>query len=253
MIVRLEKEQQKSARRKLLADPVYIISHDALRKMKQDGHTQLSPVELFLSAQELCETLLALPDVMEGLDEEIDDLEDEAEGENDAMLIMTLATAQLQARSKKCVGIDIRKIIFHIYERLDGHDLLWPLIEQMTNKEDARWLEGKKTNLLNYELQEIELNGGGAEEVKQLFADMVECSDKMDKETIKGNLLFLNRYNIDHNHAYDKEVIALFDKFGIKSTTIIKPKEYVSTKIVDTEIQNVEAGGTGVIKEMKKD
>ena len=252
MIVRLEKEQQKSARRKLLADPVYIISHDAFRKMKQDGHTQLSPVELFLSAQEFCETLLALPDVMEGLDDEIDDLEDEAEGENDAMLIMTLATAQLQARSKKCVGIDIRKIIFRIYERLDGHDLLWPLIEQMTNKEDARWLEGKKTNLLNYELQEIKQDGGGSEEIKQLFADMVECSDKMDKETIKGNLLFLNRYNIDHNHAYDKEVIALFDKFGIKSTTIIKPKEYVVTKIVDTEIQNVEAGGTGVIKEMKK-
>lgn len=253
MIVRLEKEQQKSARRKLLADPVYIISHDALRKMKQDGHTQLSPVELFLSAQEFCETLLALPDVIEGLDDEIDDLEDEAEGENDAMLIMTLATAQLQARSKKCVGIDIRKIIFHIYELLDGHDLLWPLIEQMTNKEDARWLEGKKTNLLNYELQEIKQDGGGSEEIKQLFADMVDCSDKMDKETIKGNLLFLNRYNIDHHHAYDKEVIALFDKFGIKSTTIIKPKEYVVTKIVDTEIQNVEAGGTGVIKEMKKD
>lgn len=253
MIVRLEKEQQKSARRKLLADPVYIISHDALRKMKQDGHTQLSPVELFLSAQEFCETLFALPDVIEGLDDEIDDLEDEAEGENDAMLIMTLATAQLQARSKKCVGIDIRKIIFHIYERLDGHDLLWPLIEQMTNKEDARWLEGKKTNLLNYELQEIKQDGGGSEEIKQLFADMVDCSDKMDKETIKGNLLFLNRYNIDHNHAYDKEVIALFDKFGIKSTTIIKPKEYVVTKIVDAEIQNVEAGGTGVIKEMKKD
>lgn len=253
MIVRLEKEQQKSARRKLLADPVYIISHDALRKMKQDGHTQLSPVELFLSAQEFCETLLALPDVIEGLDDEIDDLEDEAEGENDAMLIMTLATAQLQARSKKCVGIDIRKIIFHIYELLDGHDLLWPLIEQMTNKEDARWLEGKKTNLLNYELQEIKQDGGGSEEIKQLFADMVDCSDKMDKETIKGNLLFLNRYNIDHNHAYDKEVIALFDKFGTKSITNIKPKEYVVTKIVDTEIQNVEAGGTGVIKEMKKD
>ena len=253
MIVRLEREQQKSARRKLLADPVYIICHDALSKMKQDGHTELSPVELFLSAQNFCETLLALPDVMEGLDDEIDDLEDETEGENDAMLIMVLATVQLQARSKKCVGIDIRKIIFHIFERLEGHDLLWPLIEQMTNKEDARWLEGKKTNLLDYELQEITLDGGGSEEIKQLFADMVDFSDKMDKETIKGNLLFLNRYNIDHNHAYDKEVIALFDKFGIKSTTIIKPKEYVGTKIVDTEIQNVEAGGTGVIKGMKKD
>ena len=253
MIVRLEKEQQKSARRKLLADPVYIISHDALRKMKQDGHTQLSPVELFLSAQELCETLLALPDVMEGLDDEIDDLEDEAEGENDAMLVLTLATAQLQARSKKCVGIDIRKIIFHIYERLDGHYLLLPLIEQMTNKEDARWLEGKKTNLLNYELQEIKQDGGGSEDIRHLFEDFVGYSDKMLPETIKELLLFLERYNHDHNHAYDKELLALFEKLGIKSTTIIKPKEYVGTKIVDTEIQNVEAGGTGVIKEMKKD
>jgi len=253
MIVRLEKEQQKSARRKLLADVVYIISHEALRKMKQDGHTELSPEELFLSAQEFCETLLALPDVMEGLDDEIGDLEDEAEGKNDAMLIMTLATAQLQARSKKCVGIDIRKIILYIYKRLDGHDLLWPLIEQMTDKEDARWMEGKKTNLLDYELQEIKQDGGGSEEIRQLFADMVDYSDNMDKETIRGNLLFLNRYNIDHNHAYDKEVIALFDKFGIKSTTIIKPKEYVGTKIVENEIGNVEAGGTGVIKGMKKD
>ena len=59
--------------------------------------------------------------------------------------------------------------------------------------------------------------------------------------------------NIEHNHAYDKEVIALYDKFGIKSSTIIKPKEYVNTKVVDTEIQNIEAGGTGVIKEIKKE
>ena len=253
MIVRLEKEQQKSARRQLLADVVYIISHDALRKMKQDGYTELSPVELFLSAQQFCEALLALPDAIEGLDDEIDDLEDEAEGDNDAMLIMALATAQLQARSKKCVGIDIRKIILHIFERLDGHDLLWPLIEQMTDKEDARWLEGKKTNLLSYELQEIKQDGGGSEEIKQLFADFVGYSDKMLPDTIKELLLFLERYNLDHNHAYDKELLALFEKLGIKSTTIIKPKEYVGTKIVDTEIQNVEAGATGVIKGLKKD
>lgn len=36
------------------------------------------------------------------------------------------------------------------------------------------------------------------------------------------------------------------------SPTIIQPKEYVATKIVDTEIQNVEAGGTGVNKEYHK-
>ena len=253
MIVRLSKEQQKSARRQLLADVVYIISHDALRKMKQDGHTELSPVEVFLSARNFCEEIVALPDIDEGLDDEMDDLEDEAEGENDFLLIMTLAAAQLQAMSKRRVGIDFRRIITRIFERLDGNNLLLPLIGQMTDKEDVRLLAGKKTNLLDYELQEIKLDGGGSEEVKQLFADMVESSDKMDRETIKGNLLFLNRYNIDHNHAYDKEVIALFDKFGIKSTTVIQPKEYVAVKHVENEIQNVEAGGTGVIKKMKKD
>ena len=197
--------------------------------------------------------ITALPDAVEGLDDEIDDLVGEAQGKNDAMLILTLATAQMQAMSKGRVGLDFRRIIIHIFNRLDGHDLLWPLLEQMTNKEDTRWVDGKKTDLLNYELQKIELDGGGSKEVKQLFNDMVACSDKMDNETIKGNLLFLNRYNIDHNHAYDKEIISLFDKFGIKSTTLIQTKEYVALKQVDTEILNVEAGATGVIKEMKKD
>lgn len=253
MIVRLDKEKQKLARRLLLNDIVYIISHEALRTMHQEGYTELSPVEVFLSAQNFCKTLFALPDAVEGVEDEIDDLEDEAEGPNDAMLILALATTQMQAMSKGRVGIDFRSINICIFERLEGEELLWPLLEKMTDKEVTRMLEGKKTDLLNYELQEIKLEGGGLEEVKQLFEDMVVCSDKMDTETIRGNLLFLNRYNIDHNHAYDKEVIALFDKFGIKSTTIIQPKEYVKTKIVENEIGIVEAGGTGVKKEIKKD
>ena len=253
MIVRIDKERQKVIRRQLTGDTVYAICHDALRNLQREGHTELAPVELFLSAREFYETVIALPDIEEGIDDEMDDLEDESEGNIDAMLVMMLSTALMQAMYKGHVGIDFKKIILRIYERWNDHEMFYPLLEQFANKEEARWLEGKKTNLLNYELQEIKQDGGGSEEIKQLFADMVDCSDKMDKETIKGNLLFLNRYNIDHHHAYDKEVIALFDKFGIKSTTIIKPKEYVVTKIVDTEIQNVEAGGTGVIKEMKKD
>ena len=51
MIVRLDREQQKNARRQLLTDVVYIISHDALKQCKSDGHTELTPVEIFLSAQ----------------------------------------------------------------------------------------------------------------------------------------------------------------------------------------------------------
>ena len=220
MIVRLEKEQQKSARRLLLDDVVYIISHDTLRKMKQDGHTELSPVELFLSAQKFSGTLLDLPDVMEGLDDEINDLEDEAEGKNDAMLIMALATAQLQARSKKCVGIDIRKIIFHIFERLDGHDLLWPLIEQMTDKEDARWLEGKKTNLLDYELQEIKIDGGGSEEIKAFMDKYTQATLALTPDEIRSTLIVLSSLNLEYGHAFDEHIALLCDKLGIKPSEI---------------------------------
>ena len=249
MIVRLGKEQQAVARRQLLSDVVWVICNDTLRKWQHEGKTTLAPVEVFTTAHQLCDVISGLSDIDEGIDYELDDLEDEVEGKNDAMLIAVLAALQMQALSKRRISEGLRKAIMHIFERYGDHVLFLPLIEQWAQKEEKRWLEGKKTNLLDYELQQIILDDGGSEEIRQLFADMVDCSDKMDKETIKGNLLFLNRYNIDHNHIYDKEVIALFDKYGIKSTTIIKPKEYVAAKYVENEIQNVEPGGTGVIKE----
>lgn len=253
MIVRFEKEQQAAARRQLLTDVVWAISNDTLRRLQREGKTTLAPVEVFLSARQFCDTVLGLSDIDEGIDYEMDDLEDEATGENDAMVVMMLATALLQARSQQLAGVDSKEIILHIYERWNDHELFLPLLEQFANKEETLWLQGKRFDLLNYELQEIELEGGGSDEVKQLFEDMITCSDRMDSETIRGNLLFINRYNIDHNHAYDKEVIALFDKFGIKSTTIIQPKEYVAVKHVENEIQKVESGGTGVIKGTQKD
>lgn len=252
MIVRLTKEQQKPARRQLLNDIVYVISHEALKEMQHDEKTELSPVEIFLSSRKFCETMLSLTDVEEGIDDEIDDLEEEAKGENDAMLIMTVATAQLQAISQRLVGIDIRGIISHIYEHLDGNELFFPFFKQLVHKEETRWVEGKKTDLLNYEMQEIEFEGGGSEEVRRLFEDFINYGDKIDADSIKGNLLILNRYNIEHNHVYDNEILSLYDKLGIKSTTSFNIKEYVAVKHVDTEIQKVESGATGVIKEIHK-
>lgn len=249
MIVRMDKEQQAVARRQLLSDSVWVICNDTLRKWQHEGKTALAPVEVFMSSQCLCDVVFGLSDIDEGIDYELDDLEDEVEGENDAMLIAVLAALQMQAMSKRCVGQDLRKAIMHIFERYGDHELFLPLVEQWVKKEEKRWMEGKKTDLLNYELQEIELEGGGSEEIKHLFESMVAYSDKMDEDSIKGNLLFLCRYNIDHKHAYDKELISLFEKLGIKSTTLIQPKEYVVTKYVENEIQNVESGGTGVIKE----
>lgn len=249
MIVRMDKEQQAVARRQLLSDIVWVISNDTLRKWQHEGKTTLAPVEVFMTAQRFCDIISCLSDIDEGIDYELDDLEDEVEGENDAMLIAVLAALQMQAMSKRHVGLDNKKAIMHIFERYGDHELFFPLVEQWAKKEEKRWMEGKKTDLLDYELQEIRLEGGGSEEIRSLLESMVAYSDKMDEDSIKGNLLFLCRYNIDHHHAYDKELISLFEKLGIKSTTFIQPKEYVVTKYVENEIQNVESGGTGVIKE----
>ena len=224
MIVRLDMEQQKSARRQALADIVFVISHEALKKMQQDGNTLLSPIEVFLSARNFCQTVLALPDIMEGLEYEIEDLEDEADGDNDAMLIMTVAAAQLQAMSKQHADIDFKAIIYRIFEHLDGNDLFLSLMMQMTNKEDARWLEGKRTDLLNYELEAIELEGGGSEEVRHLLEDYLAFADKADPQSIKEALNFLNWYNNRHGHKYDDIISSFYEKLGLKNTTNVEVK-----------------------------
>lgn len=247
MMVRLDKQQQSAARHQLLNDIVWTITNDTLRSLHREGRTKLSPVEVFLSARQFCDAVLGLSDIDEGIDYEIDDLEDEM-GEDEAMLVTMLATAQLQARSKRNSMIDTRPIILRIYERWSNHELFSPLLEQFAEKEEKRWLQGKRTNLLDYELQEIKLNGGGSEEVRQLFEDFIGYSEKMPRETIKELLLFLERYNLDHDNAYDKEIKILFDKLSIKSTTLIQPKELVNTKYVENEIHKIETGGIGVKK-----
>ena len=246
MIVRLNKEQQRSSRRQILNDIVYVISHDALKGMQREGHTALSPVEVFLSAQRFTEMLQSLPNVEEGIDDEIDDLEDEACGDNDAMLIMAVATVLLQAVGRYNSGLDSHIIINRIFEHLDGNELFIPFFNQLAYKEESRWLEGKKTDLLNYELHEIEIEGGGSEEIRQLFEDFVGYSDKMGENSVKELLLFLVKYNINHNNVYNREINALFEKLGIKSPTIQNIQEMVLNKNVQNEVGNVAPGATGI-------
>lgn len=248
MIVRLDKEQQKQARRQLLNNVVYILSHDTLKQMQSDGLTSLSPVEVFLSAQEFCKEILALPDMTEGLNDEIEDLEEECEGKNETAIILTVASVQMHALSKGRIGDNYREVVLRILEYLDDYDQLLPLVEQMTRKEESRWIEGKKSDLLNYELQQIVLEGGGSEDVRKLFEDFVGFADNTDTQSIKEALTFLNWYNNHHNHSYDNEIASIYEKLGIKSKKQLYINEYNATKNVENEILKVESGGNGVVK-----
>lgn len=100
IIVHLEKGQAGQERRKLLRNDVYVLFHEFLKQKHKDKQTGLSQVEVFLAAERLACLLLELPNVVEGIDDELDDLEDEAEGVNDAMLVSMMAAAIICAVKK---------------------------------------------------------------------------------------------------------------------------------------------------------
>jgi len=246
MITKLNRESQARARRQVLGDVVWALSNGALRRLYQEGRTSLAPIEVYVSAQRFAETLLSLSDAEEGIDYEMDDLEAEAERENDAMLVMVVAAALMEARSKRQVGTSPRTMIRRIYDRWCDHELLIPLMEEMSAKEEARWLEGKRTSLLDYELRQIDLEGGKQEAIEELFDDLIACAEEMDASSIRGLLLALNRYNLDHQHAYDARIEALYEKLSIVSKSNVNG-DMVMQKNVVNEVNGVAPGAAGIV------
>jgi len=221
MIERLDKEQQAAARRQLLTDVVWAICNDTLRRLQHEGRTQLAPVEVFMSARAFCDTLLALPDIDEGIEYEMDDLESEAAGTDDAMLVVMLASVQLQAISRRHVSANIAQIILHLYKRYGSHDLFLPLLQGFSHKEEARWLEGKRTDLMNYELRDIERNGGGKEEKTAFVQEQVDVVLELNNPKITESCLtVLGNLNIKHNHSFDGQILRLYEKLGVPKISI---------------------------------
>ncbi len=218
-IVHLDKEQTRLWRRKLLANDVYVLFCDYLKQLHKEGQTALSQIEVFLSASNFAHLLMSLSNIQEGIDDELDDLEEDAEGENDAMIISIVATAIMCAVRNRHSAFDYRFAIIHIYTRWNDHALLAPMLQSAARKEEARWMEGKKTDLLTCELEEIENNKEGEEAVRDLFQYFVDMSASVGESTIKENLLILNKYNDDHGYKYQPCIDALYEKLGIKTTT----------------------------------
>lgn len=138
MIRHLDKEQTKIERRRLLGDTIYVIFHDTLKAWHKDEITTLSPVELFLAAKSFSKVLIELPEVMEGIDDEMDDLENEAECENDAMIIMMLASAIIHAVGTHRLRFESSQVIMAIYVRWREHELFNRFLDEGAKKEQSR-------------------------------------------------------------------------------------------------------------------
>lgn len=217
MIIHLEKEQLKQARRGLLRDDVYIIFVDALRQYHQEGYTTLAPAELYLSAKSFVGDVLQLPDIIEGIADEMDDILDEADNKDEAMLIMMVATGVFCAVGKKYKGVDADAVIRIIYDRWVDHPLFLPMLDICAKKEQEKWLEGKKTNLLTCELESMKTDGTTEAEVSDFLHPFLQQVCAYPDETIERVLNPLRDLNEMHSGMFDEEVNMLKRKLGVRN------------------------------------
>lgn len=217
MIIHLEKEQLKQARRDLLRDDVYIIFVDALRQYHQEGYTTLAPAELYLSAKSFVGDVLQLPDTIEGIADEMDDILDEADNKDEAMLIMMVATGVFCAVGKKYKGFDADAVIMIIFNRWGDHPLFFPMLDICAKKEQKKWLEGKKTNLLTCELESMKTDGTTEAEAKDFLHPFLQQVCAYPDETIERVLNPLRDLNEMHSGMFDEEVNMLKRKLGVRN------------------------------------
>lgn len=217
MIEHLDKEQTRQMRRKLLAsdcDIVFVLFHDTLKQLQSEGKTQLSAVEVFLSARSFAQTLLSMGEVMEALEDELDDLDDDAEGGNDAMIIGIVACAIIKAYAKAHATSVYDEVVMAILMRWNDHPLFFTMLQGAARKEERRFAEDKRNNLLRYELEQAAAEG----EVS--VREMVAYAKEMDAESIKVILFMLGKANVDHCNMYDSEYNDLYDVY-LKKTQVV--------------------------------
>lgn len=217
MIEHLDKEQTRQMRRKLLAsdcDIVFVLFHDTLKQLQSEGKTQLSAVEVFLSARSFAQTLLSMGEVMEALEDELDDLKDDAEGGNDAMIIGIVACAIIKAYAKAHATSVYDEVVMAILMRWNDHPLFFTMLQGAARKEERRFAEDKRNNLLRYELEQAAAEG----EVS--VREMVAYAKEMDAESIKVILFMLGKANVDHGNMYDSEYNDLYDVY-LKKTQVV--------------------------------
>ena len=219
MIVRLNKDEANMWRQRLMlgsGDIVFITFNRCLKQLHSEGATALTPPEVFLSAKRLAATLLTMDEVDEAVDDEVDNLADEASsiaganGDDEAMIISVVAAAIVTVLAKSHSAEPIyQEIARALIMRCSGHPLFYPMMSAAGKKEEERLNAGKRANLMAYELESAALEG--EEAVRKTVANLIDIAKTIDPDATKNMLLVLSRFNDCHGHKYQDEVDRLYN------------------------------------------
>ena len=234
-IVHLDQAQTREQRWKLLKNKMYVFFHDLLKQLHTDNETALSPVEVFLSAERFANLLLRLPDIEEGIEDELHDLEEDAKGENDAMIISVLAAFLIGGQSGSLPEAVWQFAVLYILARWVDHPLLEPMLLAVAGKE-TRWREDM-TNLLMCEMNET-LENENLDGARAVVSDIVENCMGLTAESIEKFLLLLMALKGKYGNTFDEQINRLQEKLNEKTTT--QATTQVNVGAGGVNIQNVE-------------
>ena len=259
MVERYDEQQARRMRIALVADDVYCIVSEALKKL-YPTKTPLNNVEIWMAAHGLtCDLMQSaapeeiLDDLVEELREEIPhQVRDEAsptphsgldpESQTTLFLILMVSMCQISGLRKQIKNAET--IARRLMDVCRQHEMYYSLLEQFDGKEIRLRMAGHKIDLLTYEMK---VAGENKEENRQMLDGFVQAVLKLGPQNIESNLLVLNKLNLQNGHIYDDVILGMYEQLEQKSAPQKAIEMILGNKNVATD------GGLQMNGDMKGD
>ena len=210
MIQRYNGQQARRLKMALVADNVYCIVSEPLKKL-HPGKTPLNSVEIWMAAHGLTCDLIQSPAPELIFDDLVEELKEEV-SQDSVFLILMVSMCQISALRKQIKNADVLlKLLMDVCHQ---HEMYFKVLEQFDGKEISMRMAGKKIDLLTYEMKAV---GDNKEEKRQMLDGFAQAALKFGTRNIESNLLVLNYYNLKNGHIWDDQILELYGQLEKKS------------------------------------
>ena len=214
MIQRYDGKQTLKMRMALVADDVYCIVSDALKKLYPEK-TPLNNVEIWMAAHGFTRNLIGSAEPEEVFDDLVEVLKDEGselkDGGFSVFLILMVSMCQISGLRERITNA--KPLVERLIAFCRQNEMFFPLLEKFDGKEMSRRAVGKKIDLLNYEMKAV---GDNQTERRQMLDAFVEAVLKLGPQNIESNLLVLNKLNLENGHIWDEQILSLYEQLEKK-------------------------------------
>ncbi len=227
-------EERRSVRLNLFHDDVFAIAHKALSAYP----CKMSVEEIFCTADNVVHHLLTheLTDA-DFIDYEIDEFERDLHDEQASFLVLSIAFVKLCAlRKVKPIAGDMARALVR---RLQKCEAFQDLLNKLSDAEDKRLVEGKRIDLMKYELKTLSQEEGVRDEqINQFVNATLECSPNV----IESTIVSFTTFNHNMNHKYNMQLDVLTQGYKDKQIgKAVKKIEYTFNKPVGTFVAQADS------------